>query len=230
MNTTFCQLQIPLPEGMQHITVVQYDIKTFQPEDLMILPHRAALQRAIPVRCAEHLAGRLAARQALRLLGVTAPFPAIGCHRQPLWPAGIIGSISHTRQWALAAVAKSFSGMAGLGIDLEPQLSSQQAHEIADTVMQGEEKEMASNSGLPFEQVVTLVFSAKESLFKALFAHVGDWFDFSAAVITDISLNDQRFTLRLAQDLTPELPAGMAFSGQWRDFHGDMMTLLRFAF
>lgn len=228
MNTTFCQLQIPLPEGMQHITVVQYDSKTFQPEDLMILPHRAALQRAVPIRCAEHLAGRLAARQALLLLGGTAPFPAIGRHRQPLWPAGIIGSISHTRQRALATVAKSSGSMAGLGIDLEPQLSSQQAHEIADTVMQNLEREIASNSGLPFEQAVTLVFSAKESLFKALFAHVGDWFDFSAAVITDISPGSQRFTLRLAQALTPELPAGMAFSGHWRDMHGDIMTLLRF--
>ena len=69
----------------------------------------------------------------------------------------------------------------------------------------------------------TLIFSAKESLFKALYPHVGDYFDFSAAEVVEINGNVGHFTIKLAQQLTSALKEGMTFKGYF-DINADDVT------
>jgi enterobactin synthetase component D len=96
---------------------VDFDPATFQPEDLLWLPHYARLSGCARKRQTEHLAGRIAAVYALREVGEK-EVPAIGDRRQPLWPAPWYGSISHCERSALAVVSAG-----PVGVDIERILS-----------------------------------------------------------------------------------------------------------
>ncbi|MCO4206057.1 phosphopantetheinyl transferase, partial [Aeromonas taiwanensis] len=75
-----------------------FDPAAFSPDSFreqgITLP--PSLQSAAPKRLGEFLAGRLAAREALRPFDLTEHPVAIGAAREPLWPAGLEGSISHS--------------------------------------------------------------------------------------------------------------------------------------
>ena len=140
---------------------VDFDPATFQPHDLLWLPHYALLENCVRKRQSEHLAGRIAAVHALRDVGITR-VPGIGERRQPLWPAPWYGSISHCEHSALAVVSER-----PVGVDIERLLSPSVAMELGSSIITPAERVLLNASGLPFERALTLAFSAKESGFKA---------------------------------------------------------------
>lgn len=78
----------------------------------------ARVAEAVDKRRDEFRAGRVLARRAIcDLGGPDAPIP-VGPHRSPIWPAGFVGSISHTDSVAVAAVGKCEHWTA-LGVDIE---------------------------------------------------------------------------------------------------------------
>ncbi|EPV2477278.1 enterobactin synthase subunit EntD [Enterobacter ludwigii] len=173
---------------------ITFDPTTFTDADLLWLPHHNALAHAAPKRKAEHLAGRLAAAHALQEYGSTA-IPAIGSSGEPLWPDGMTGSISHTASRALAVVTPH-----GLtGIDGEIILADDEAVEIKDGIIGPAEDSLLRHTGLPFAQALTLTFSAKESLFKALFSQVNAMMGFDCARVT--ALDENTLTLALTRPL-----------------------------
>ncbi|MFQ2345899.1 MULTISPECIES: amonabactin biosynthesis phosphopantetheinyl transferase AmoD [Aeromonas] len=186
----------------------------------MVLP--ASLQRAAPKRLGEFLAGRLAAREALRPFHLAEHPVAIGNAREPCWPAGFEGSISHSllqgRGMALCAVRP---GRAGMGLDLEGWLAEGQASELWPGIASGEEwarlVAAAPAIGLSRAEALTLIFSAKESLFKALYPRVGRYFDFLDA--RWLTMTEQTLTLELVDTLTPDLPAGWRCTLYWQTLH-----------
>lgn len=151
----------PLILAHHTLHCVTFEPDTFHEHDLLWLPHHAQLARAGRKRKAEHLAGRIAAVHALREQGHK-NVPGMGEQRQPLWPEGLFGSISHCATTALAVVSRK-----PVGIDIEEIVTPQTAAELADSIVTGAEKARLAGSGLPFEQALTLAFSAKESAFKA---------------------------------------------------------------
>ncbi len=122
-------------------------------------------------RQCEFIAGRTCASQALKNL-YRIPATAgeiqipIQSDRSPRWPTGVVGSISHSEGWAMAVTGRSHS-LAALGIDCEVVLTDQAAGEIADLVLHPRDRKFLSDQ-LTIGTLVTLAFSAKESLFKAL--------------------------------------------------------------
>ncbi|WP_258328642.1 enterobactin synthase subunit EntD [Citrobacter farmeri] len=140
---------------------VTFEPTTFHEHDLLWLPHHAQLAHAGRKRKAEHLGGRIAAVHALREWGHK-NVPGIGEQRQPLWPGGLFGSISHCATTALAVVSHQ-----PVGVDREEIFTPQIAAELADSIVSETEKARLAGSGLAFEQALTLAFSAKESAFKA---------------------------------------------------------------
>ena len=150
-----------LPFAGHTLHFVEFDPASFHEQDLLWLPHYAQLQHAGRKRKAEHLAGRIAAVHALREFGFKYA-PPVGERRQPLWPAGLYGSISHCQATALAVVSHQPTG-----IDIEEIFSAQAAEELKDSIMTPAEYELLVVSNLPFSVVLTLAFSAKESAFKA---------------------------------------------------------------
>jgi len=209
----------------QRVFRVDFDATTFQPDDLLWLPHHQRLSSAVKKRQAEHLAGRIAAAEALRFHGVADYVPGIGLHREPCWPPGFSGSISHSGNIALATVMADDPLLReGVGIDYEEIIAPNVALDIYNGIIENAEKEPIAASPFPFNYALTLVFSAKESLFKALFRHVGRYFDFSAASISKI--DDQQLILVLNHSLGP-YKKGCEFKVIWKGNATQLITLIR---
>ena len=85
---------------------------------------------------------------------------------------------------------------------------------------------MLSRLGYPFALALTLVFSAKESLFKALFPQVQAWMGFDSARVT--MLDDKTLTLALTRQLAG-FEEGTAFRLHWQQHGEQVITLLSHA-
>ena len=145
-----------------------------------------------------------------------------GEKREPLWPAGIAGAISHNNDTALCA-AQHERGAGGVGIDVETQMPSVRAEELWSGIVNENECQWLRQRPQPFNLLLTLVFSAKESLFKALYPQVRCYFDFMDARIVGLDMQAQTFELELLTTLTPRCQAGRRFKGRFW-LQGDAVT------
>lgn len=178
------------------------------------VPPPASIQRSVAKRQAEFLAGRLCARAALQQLDNLDCVPAIGEDRAPVWPQHISGSITHSSGHAAAIVGHK-AQWRGLGMDLENVLSLERAERLAGEILTA--AELQRMAMLPREQhalLVTLTFSAKESLFKALYPIVQKRFYFEHAEVLEWSASGQ-LRLRLLTDLSEEWCHGKELVGQF---------------
>jgi enterobactin synthetase component D len=133
--------------------------------------------------------------------------------RSPAWPAGFIGSISHSNGVVLCALARNCD-IRLLGIDTEQLLTPDVAAELRASILLPQEQRL-----LPPQDAalwLSLIFSAKESLFKALYPQVKRFFPFSAAEVLAIQPSCGRLSIRLTESLSTDLPAGSSFSCQFR--------------
>lgn len=130
-----------------------------------------------PDRAQSYILGRIATKVALNKMGISAP---VGreLNGEPIWPPGVIGSLSNKRAIAVAAVTKA--GLKkGLGLDLEPVLGDLK---ILDKVSRPNEKLWISEKDS--ELRLTQLFSAKEALYKAIFPLQKIFFGFQDAELT----------------------------------------------
>ncbi|MFR9780593.1 4'-phosphopantetheinyl transferase family protein [Micromonospora sp. MS34] len=154
--------------------------------------------KAVETRRREFVTARRCAREALGKLG-HAPAPIrSGARREPVWPAGVVGSITHCAGYRAAAVARA-TDLAGLGIDAEP-------HDVlpagvGDTVTVAGEPELLRrlDRERPTVHWGRLLFSAKESVYKAWYPLTGRWLGFEDAELS-IDPDGGDFTARLLVD------------------------------
>ncbi|RUP24031.1 MAG: 4'-phosphopantetheinyl transferase superfamily protein [Curvibacter sp.] len=127
-----------------------------------------SIRGAVPARVAEFAAGRHCAHQAMQAFGVAADLPLLrGPHREPLWPPGLVGSITHTAGYCAAVVAPA-AACAGLGIDAEQ--CGQVGVELWPMLFDTEElAQLRSMPPLAGQTMATVLFSAKEAFFKSHF-------------------------------------------------------------
>lgn len=213
MHTTHRTL-ILANHTVHHVT---FDPTTFTDADLLWLPHHAELANAGRKRKAEHLAGRIAAAHALPDHTV----PGIGPSGEPLWPEDISGSITHSGTQAMAVVVHHPD--ARVGIDCEAILPDSEAREIQDGIIDAQEAMCLMRSGYPFALALTLAFSAKESLFKALFPQVKTFMGFDCARIT--RLDERTLTLALTRP-QDEFKENTLFTVHWLLNNDRVITLL----
>jgi enterobactin synthetase component D len=173
------------------------------------------LEAAVAIRRTQFLAGRYCAAQAItRLCGGDASVTVgRGANGAPVWPDGLTGSITHTADFASAAVA-SRTNVRSLGIDTELIMATERARRIASAVLVASESP-AANRAIDEAVWITLVFSAKESLFKCLYPIVGRHFDYSTVAVTSIDTKTGGFVAELQQTLTAELQAGTSIEGRF---------------
>lgn len=95
---------------------------------------------------------------------------AASTERAPLWPTGVLGSISHTDNFAISAVG-SAKKIAFIGIDVEVR-QQEIFIDIANEFTSSIEQNYLLSLALPYDISLLIVFSAKESLFKALWPTV----------------------------------------------------------
>jgi len=199
------------------------------PADAMLFPQEAAIvERASDKRRREFTAGRECARVALGKLGI-APVPIlIGERGAPQWPSGIVGSITHCDGYRAAAVARA-SDVAAIGMDAEPDDPLPRG--VLDVIsLPAERARLAALAGeRPAVCWDRLLFSAKESVYKAWFPLTGRWLGFEDADVT--TLPDGTFTARLRTGLTEltepsEAQPPASFAGRWLAAGGLMLTAI----
>ncbi|SFD54534.1 4'-phosphopantetheinyl transferase family protein [Phytopseudomonas straminea] len=187
------------------------------------------LVRGVAKRQAEHLAGRVCAREALYRVTGVASVPAVGEDRAPQWPAQVSGSITHGQGWAAAIVAPA-RHWRGLGLDVERLLSSERAERLVGEILTADE--LVRIADLSPEQRawrISLTFSLKESLFKALYPLVLTRFYFQDAELLSLDTAQQTARLRLIIDLGEEWPAGSELGGYYAELDGQILSLLAIA-
>jgi 4'-phosphopantetheinyl transferase EntD len=138
------------------------DVELF-PEELSVVQH--AVQR----RWREFATGRACAREALSLLAIGPVAIPSGPRGEPIWPPGVVGSITHCRLYWACAVAQA-NGYRTIGIDAEPRvpLPSNVLGSIASPA------EIQQLDDFPPSLCTDkLLFSAKEAVFKAIFPLTG---------------------------------------------------------
>ncbi len=135
------------------------------PQDVSLFPEESAIIRnAVEKRRRDFQAGRACARLALAALGVHDVAIPSGPRREPLWPPGIVGSITHCPGYVAAAVTHR-EHLLALGIDAEDWGAA--GSDVEPFICTAAELDRYRDSEYPYWR--TLVFSAKESVFKALY-------------------------------------------------------------
>ena len=120
------------------------------------------LANAVAKRKSEFLAGRICAALALRAAGQPVHVGRNG--RAPIWPPGVAGSISHSDGRAIAVLSLAHSA---IGVDCETVMADALAQKLWPELISPAEAALCPPS-TPFASFLTLVFSAKEAVYKAL--------------------------------------------------------------
>lgn len=140
----------------------------------------AVVRRAVEKRCREFATGRACAREALAQLGAPAAAIGSGPRGEPLWPDGIVGSITHCDGYRACAVARG-GELATLGIDAEPD-QALPAGLLADIALPEERSMLRELARLaPEPHWDRLLFSIKEAVYKAWFPLAQRWLGFEDA-------------------------------------------------
>ena len=162
-----------LPPGTAFATLPTESAPRLFPDE------EAAVARAVVKRQRTFAAGRACARRAL---GVEVAI-GVGTHGAPQWPAGFVGSITHTDDDAAAVASQA---LRAIGIDLESLAHAARVADLIATVA-------TPRDVLPAHaDVAALVFSAKESIYKCLYPLTGRLLDFSDV---DVAFGDGTFSV-----------------------------------
>jgi len=163
------------------------------PEARLLADEEAALGSVSELRRREFTIARSCAHVALIKLGIS-PSPILrGSSREPLWPRGVVGSITHCPGYCAAAVACQ-ARFVTIGIDAEVHDSLPPG--VLKQVALNEERQWLRSCPLPSICWDRVLFSAKESIFKAWFPLTGKWLGFEDALVT-IEPTRGRFSARL---------------------------------
>ncbi len=148
--------------------------------DALFEDEKVLAESAIPRRQMEFATGRWCARMAMRKLGIPMVSIPKGEGREPVWPQGVRGSISHSGGLVCACVSRV--GL-GLGLDVE-DLGRTMSDPVVESVCSKDElKGVMAATGLGREPACIAIFSAKESFYKAIYPEVRRFIPFESAFV-----------------------------------------------
>lgn len=212
------RLQHNLPDGSIVVMAVMPDADSLDPpvdssgNELAPIPELWPVEadfisNAIDRRRLEFALGRHLARRAITALGGQPSAIAVGSSRQPMWPNGFVGSISHTRALVAATVAPAEVAQS-VGIDIERERSVSQ--DVAAQILTG--VELDRHGAAPELDLATTIFSAKETVYKTTHPITETWLGFEDATVT-VEKNGETFRAEI--NGTADHPmAGKTLSGR----------------
>lgn len=196
--------------------------------DLKNLQSKIAYDKAIdgfhPNRKSEFLLGRVCASLAYEactkkeLLNLPP-----NKDRSPAWPTDVVGTISHNQSWVGAAVALR-KDLLAIGMDFEVMGRTRAA--LASQIRSA--GDLATHPKFSEEELLTLIFSCKESLYKALHPLVKVFFGFEDAAVKKIDLENGSFEIVLLTSLSPNYgpQARHFFKGRFTIYNNSCLTVL----
>ena len=185
----------------------------------------AAIAKAVDKRRREFMTARACARAALARLGLP-PAPILpGLRGAPQWPARVVGSMTHCAGYRACAVAHDRDVLT-IGLDAEPHDPLPDG--VLGAVACGDEQARLAAlaiaaPGVSWDRVL---FSAKESVYKAWFPLTRRWLGFEHVAVT-IAPAAGTFAARLLVE-GPEVngAALTAFEGRWLVDAGLIITAI----
>ncbi len=207
-------LEAILPAG---VAVCVLPIETVA--EPLFAQEEAAMQKAVAKRRQEFALGRMAARRALRQLGIVAGALPVRADRQASWPAGVTGSISHNDQWCVAVVAKQ-PNIVSIGVDIEvaTPLDAGLEHLVC---LASEQAKTAQDreSGLTAKRI----FSAKEAAFKCQYPLTQRMFGFERF---EVKFPNETSFVAEFQTETPPFKQGDLLRGHSLRMGGQFLSLV----
>lgn len=219
-----------LPDSVVAVEAFGADAADPAAEDALFPQELAQIERAVPKRRREFATVRSCARRAMDKLGVP-PQPILPGERgAPGWPEGIAGSMTHCAGYCAAVLVRA-GDLASVGIDAEPHEALPEGVQGAIALPAEEERLARLNAAEPGVHWDRLLFSAKESVYKAWFPLTGKWLDFSGA---DITLTPREpgatdGTLRARLTVPGPVVGGVRlthFEGHWTVGQGLLITAI----
>ncbi len=203
---TLEELRRLFPAGV----IVEVATSADENEESLYAEERAPMSALAPVRRREFAAGRNAARRALAQLGALgAPLLRHGDDRDIVWPAGITGSISHTKGLVAVACARIVPGVQSVGLDVEQ--AGPLGDDIVTTICRPEELDALLPEPPPLpSDWPRLLFAIKEAAYKA-------WFP---ATRREISFQQMRIMLGATErcfdaEVDAKVAAGLRITGRF---------------
>jgi 4'-phosphopantetheinyl transferase EntD len=205
-GATALGLVLPAPV----ITVARTDD---DPDAVLAPAEEPAVERAVASRRAEFTTARACARDALARLGAPAGAVPVGERRAPVWPDGVVGAITHCAGLRAAAVAWGHE-VRTVGLDAEPHVALPDG--VLRAVSDAGERELleALARDAPDVHWDKILFSAKESVYKAWFPLTGLWLGFEDADLRPAPDGTFTATLRVPGPLVDGAEL-RGFRGRW---------------
>lgn len=211
-----------LPEGVA-VAATREDL------DAALYPEEEpVVGRAVEKRRREFTTARACAREALAQLGQPPqPIPP-GPRGEPLWPVGIVGSITHCDGYRACAVAR-VGDLVTVGVDAEPNQPLPDG--LLGDIALPEEREMLraltrEEPGICWDR---LLFSAKEAVYKAWYPLAERWLGFEDAIVA-VDRPSKSYSVRLlvpGPDVDGRELTG--FAGRWAAGGGLVLTAIALA-
>lgn len=174
---------------------------------------QALIEHAINKRQMNFAAGRICAKRALSNIGIE-EYPILMDDKgAPIWPVGIIGSISHATGYCVAVVARAKLGES-LGLDVEEVARIKESIWLYSFC--SEEVVWLRSQSTKSQQWASVMFAAKEAFYKAQYPLTHSWLGFKDVVVS-IDQYSEEFELSLLGPLK-HWPAGRTFKGRFQFF------------
>ncbi|WP_226780961.1 4'-phosphopantetheinyl transferase family protein [Oceaniglobus trochenteri] len=186
----------------------------------LLMPERSGMTRMVAKRQLEFTAGRIAAHRAMAALGQPAQPVMPGPDRAPIWPAGLVGSLSHCDSLCLCAMAHA-RDVRTLGVDVEEDEPLDP--EMIDLICTSPERNwLGAQPGAEQGRLAKLIFSAKETAYKAQYPLSREVLDFQAiAILPDLA--GGIFATTFTRAVGP-FASGSRMQGRFARSHGLILT------
>jgi 4'-phosphopantetheinyl transferase EntD len=201
-------------------------VATRSDSDAQLFPEEEwIIRRAIESRRREFVTARACAREALTNLGL--PLQSIPADPQgiPVWPEGIVGSITHCAGYRAAAVGRT-QDLAALAIDAEP--NRQLRHRVLSVIASPSEIRWVRQCLRESPHICwdRLLFCIKEAVYKVWFLLTGKRLGFQDVKI-EIDQASQEFSASLeAFGSTIDGATQLIVPGRWLVADGLIATAI----
>ena len=194
--------------------------------DVLALLHpeeRVQVEHAVLARQREFATGRRCARALLQQLGCANQPLLRGEDHLPIWPEGVVGSISHTRSVCAVGVARR-KAVAAVGLDVEDDADLER--DLWPEICTADElrwldRQLAADRG----RLARLFFSAKECVHKLQYPEARVDLEFHDVEV-EIDLSRGRFSTRASRPLGSLVPEGASLSGRFARHRKQLLTAM----
>jgi 4'-phosphopantetheinyl transferase EntD len=178
------------------------------------------LAKAVYGRREEYVAGRACAKAAMEVLGVTGDI-AFGEDRKPVWPHGIVGSITHSKKFVVASIGLA-DEFQSIGIDCEVVMTKAKFDSLSNHLATSDDLKLFN--GANDDITATIIFSAKEALFKLINPLCHKFFGFDHATVKVIG--DDFFEIELHSKLAEVSKFNSIYRGCYKVLNNQIVTSL----